>query len=45
MLDQPSLPAAVELARLPEIVRGYEEIKLTGIARFGAELESRLAAF
>jgi indolepyruvate ferredoxin oxidoreductase len=44
-LDARTLPLALEVAALPELVRGYEEIKLAGVARFrarGAELRERL---
>jgi indolepyruvate ferredoxin oxidoreductase len=42
-----TLELALELAALPELVRGYEEIKLAGVERFrarGAELAASLHA-
>lgn len=42
-----TLPLALELAALPDLVRGYEEIKLAGVERFrarGAELRASLEA-
>ena len=44
-LDAETLPVALEVAALPELVRGYEEIKLAGVERFrtrAAELRDRL---
>jgi len=38
-LSAASLPAAVELARLPLAIRGYEQIKLAAVERYEAELE------
>ena len=46
-LSPATLELAVEIAALPELVRGYEEIKLAGVERFrarGEELTARLAA-
>jgi indolepyruvate ferredoxin oxidoreductase len=46
-LSPATLALAVEFAELPELVRGYEEIKLAGVERFharGEELRARLAA-
>ncbi|HLW94718.1 MAG TPA: DUF6537 domain-containing protein, partial [Solirubrobacteraceae bacterium] len=43
-LTADTLATAVEVAELPELVRGYEEIKLAGVERFrtrGAELVGR----
>lgn len=37
--------AAVVLAELPEMVRGYEDIKLASVERYRAELARRLEAF
>ena len=40
-----TLELALEIAELPELVRGYEQIKLAGVERFrarGAELSARL---
>jgi indolepyruvate ferredoxin oxidoreductase len=42
-LDPQSLTLALEAATLPELVRGYEEIKLAGVARF-RERAAELAA-
>jgi indolepyruvate ferredoxin oxidoreductase len=44
-LSPETLDDALEIAALPELVRGYEEIKLAGVERFrtrGAELAQRL---
>jgi indolepyruvate ferredoxin oxidoreductase len=44
-LTPDTLPLALEVAALPELVRGYEHIKLAGVERFrarGAELRERL---
>jgi indolepyruvate ferredoxin oxidoreductase len=44
-LEPATLPLALEVAALPELVRGYEQIKLAGVERFrtrGAELRERL---
>jgi indolepyruvate ferredoxin oxidoreductase len=44
-LSPATLDTAVEIAELPELVRGYEQIKLAGVERFrarGAELLERL---
>jgi len=44
-LTPATLPLALEIAALPELVRGYEQIKLAGVERFrarGAELRDRL---
>jgi indolepyruvate ferredoxin oxidoreductase len=38
-LSAASLPAAVELARLPLDIRGYEQIKLAAVERYERELE------
>jgi indolepyruvate ferredoxin oxidoreductase len=46
-LSPATLPTALELAALPERVRGYEQIKLAGVARFRAragELRAELTA-
>ena len=37
-LDKDSLTNAVEIAELPDIVRGYEDIKLRNVAKFRARL-------
>ena len=42
-LDAETLPAAVELARLPSMVRGYEQVKLGSVATYRKELASGLA--
>ncbi|HWU05531.1 MAG TPA: DUF6537 domain-containing protein, partial [Streptomyces sp.] len=44
-LDGTSLPQAVEIAELPDLVRGYEHVKLAGVEKYHlrlAELQSRL---
>jgi indolepyruvate ferredoxin oxidoreductase len=44
-LTPETLPLALEVAELPELVRGYEQIKLAGVGRFrarGAELRTEL---
>jgi indolepyruvate ferredoxin oxidoreductase len=38
-LDVATLGRAVDIAELPDIVRGYEDIKLANVARFRAELK------
>jgi indolepyruvate ferredoxin oxidoreductase len=38
-LSAATLPAAVELARLPLDIRGYEQIKLAAVERYERELE------
>jgi indolepyruvate ferredoxin oxidoreductase len=38
-LSPASHAAAVELARLPLAIRGYEQIKLAAVERYEAELE------
>lgn len=38
-LDQESHPTAVAIAALPDIVRGYEHIKIRNVAAYHAELE------
>jgi indolepyruvate ferredoxin oxidoreductase len=45
VLEPATLDVAVEIASLPELVRGYEQIKLDGVERFrarAAELTGRL---
>jgi indolepyruvate ferredoxin oxidoreductase len=46
-LGPETLDLAVEVAELPEFVRGYEQIKLDGVERFrarGAELRAQLVS-
>jgi indolepyruvate ferredoxin oxidoreductase len=46
-LSPATLELALEVASLPDLVRGYEEIKLAGVERFrarGAELSTALSA-
>jgi len=46
-LTPATLPLALEVAALPELVRGYEQVKLAGVERFrarAAELRERLLA-
>ena len=38
-LEPATLPTALEIAGLPDLVRGYEQIKLDGVARFRARAE------
>jgi indolepyruvate ferredoxin oxidoreductase len=40
-----NLDDAVALAELPDIVRGYEDIKLANVERYRAALREALAAF
>ncbi len=40
-----NLAAAVDIAELPDLVRGYERIKLANVARYRAALSETLAAF
>ncbi|MEA2160081.1 MAG: indolepyruvate ferredoxin oxidoreductase, partial [Solirubrobacteraceae bacterium] len=45
-LEPSNLPLALEIAALPDLVRGYEQIKLAGVERFrtrGAELREQLS--
>jgi indolepyruvate ferredoxin oxidoreductase len=45
-LDERTAPLVLEIAQLPDLVRGYEQIKLAGVVRFrerAAELEAALA--
>jgi indolepyruvate ferredoxin oxidoreductase len=44
-LDATSLPAAAEVARLPDLVRGFEEVKMRSIAAYRAQLHAELDAF
>ena len=44
-LSAGNLPAAVEIAELPDLVRGYEHIKLANVARHRAALSEAVAAF
>ena len=44
-LGTANLGAAVEIAELPDLVRGYEHIKLANVARYRAELNKRLDEF
>ena len=37
-LDAGSLPRAVEIAELPDLVRGYEHVKLAGVAEYRRRL-------
>lgn len=40
-----NVEAAVEIAQLPDLVRGYEHIKLGNVTRYRAALSRSLAAF
>ena len=42
-LEAETLPAALEIARLPSMVRGYEHVKLGSLATYRKELARRLA--
>jgi indolepyruvate ferredoxin oxidoreductase len=42
-LSPGTAPLALEVARLPEVVRGYEEIKLAGVERFRTRAAELLA--
>ena len=44
-LSAGNVTAAVEIAELPDLVRGYEHIKLANVARYRATLSDALAAF
>src|SRR5262249_39473108 len=44
-LSTASLDAAVQLAELPDLVRGYEEIKVRRVAHYRQRLREALAAF
>jgi indolepyruvate ferredoxin oxidoreductase len=44
-LARHNLDSAVAIARLPDRVRGYEEVKQRSVAAYRAELAERLAAF
>ena len=39
-LDAAAIPTLVELAQLPDIVRGYEEVKAAGVTRFREQLSA-----
>ena len=43
-LAHPESPAALELCELPDLIRGYEEIKLAGVERFRARADELVAA-
>jgi indolepyruvate ferredoxin oxidoreductase len=44
-LDAASLDGAVAIAHLPDLVRGYEDIKLRRVAEFRARLAREVTAF
>ena len=44
-LSAQNLEEAVSIAELPDLVRGFEEIKLANVERYRAQLEAKLAAF
>ena len=44
-LSAGNVTAAVEIAELPDLVRGYERIKLASVVRYRAALSETLAAF
>jgi indolepyruvate ferredoxin oxidoreductase len=35
-----TLPTVLEIAELPELIRGYESIKLAGVERFRAQAQT-----
>ena len=43
-LTDANIDAVVAIAELPEMVRGYEDVKLANVARYRAELERQLQA-
>jgi len=43
LLSPDTVDRATEIAALPDMVRGYEDVKLANVARYDAELASRLA--
>jgi indolepyruvate ferredoxin oxidoreductase len=45
ILDTASLPTAVKIARLPDGVRGYEDVKVRSIAAYRTALDAALDAF
>lgn len=44
-LTPSNLPVAVEIAALPDMVRGYEDIKLSNVAKYRAQLATLKANF
>ncbi|MEW6472811.1 MAG: indolepyruvate ferredoxin oxidoreductase family protein [Actinomycetota bacterium] len=44
-LDSTTLPSAVDIARLPDMVRGYEHVKLNAIASYRRELTARVSDY
>nr|WP_198664451.1 indolepyruvate ferredoxin oxidoreductase family protein [Jiangella endophytica] len=44
-LDAATLDRAVRVAGLPDVVRGYEDVKLANVERYRAELAAALAEF
>ncbi|MEO6651569.1 MAG: indolepyruvate ferredoxin oxidoreductase family protein [Ilumatobacteraceae bacterium] len=44
-LDVERMSAALDIARLPDLIRGYEELKLRRVAEFRAELTRLLARY
>ena len=42
-LSEDTFDDAVAIARLPDMVRGYEEVKIASVERYRAELRPRLA--
>ena len=44
-LDEGNYPIAVQIAELPDLIRGYEDIKLTSVDEFHRQVETLLAEF
>ena len=45
LLNPHSVSAAVEIAELPDLVRGYEQIKVANVASYQRELHKLLEAY
>ena len=44
-LDEVNYPIAVQIAELPDLIRGYEDIKLASVDEFHRQVETLLAEF
>jgi indolepyruvate ferredoxin oxidoreductase len=44
-LDEVNYPIAVQIATLPDLIRGYEDIKLASVDAFRRQVEALLAEF